>query len=191
MAIDAAGFSPRSLSPGKLRVSEGVIASYFVILLGYALLVPRFAGARLPAAVTLIALVATYAAILWAERRRPSRFWGYFRDWLTLALTLYSYRAMEWFAPAQPLRRWEAGWVQADHLLLDAWRLRDVIEALGPVIPALLEIAYALVYALPAFCIAMLYLHRRSTSMDFLLSSYLVGLYVSYLQFPFWPSEPP
>lgn len=54
-----------------------------------------------------------------------------------------------------------------------------------------MEVCYSLVYALPFFCVAMLYLNGRSHRVDELLTIYLLGLFLSYVQFPFWPSEPP
>ena len=37
----------------------------------------------------------------------------------------------------------------------------------------------------------MLYVYRRSRGAEVLLFIYLLGLFLSYAQFPFWPSEPP
>jgi membrane-associated phospholipid phosphatase len=37
----------------------------------------------------------------------------------------------------------------------------------------------------------MLYVYRRSRQAECLLVIYLLGLFLSYVQFPYWPSEPP
>src|SRR5438094_471423 len=38
---------------------------------------------------------------------------------------------------------------------------------------------------------ALVYVHRKSGSAEVLLVTYLLGLFLSYAQFPYWPSEPP
>ena len=57
--------------------------------------------------------------------------------------------------------------------------------------PSILETCYVLVYALPVFAMTVLYAYRRTQYADDLLFIYLLGLFLSYVQFPFWPSEPP
>jgi membrane-associated phospholipid phosphatase len=61
---------------------------------------------------------------------------------------------------------------------------------MGPVIPSILEIFYALVYVLAPFAVAMLYVYRRREKVDQFLFIFAVGL-LCYAQFPFWPSDPP
>jgi membrane-associated phospholipid phosphatase len=38
---------------------------------------------------------------------------------------------------------------------------------------------------------SMLYVYRKSRDAETLLVIYLLGLFLSYVQFPWWPSEPP
>ena len=66
-----------------------------------------------------------------------------------------------------------------------------VIESLGPVIPSMLEISYALVYALAPFAIVMLYVYGRREKVDQFLFVFAVAVLLCYAQFPFWPSDPP
>jgi membrane-associated phospholipid phosphatase len=54
-----------------------------------------------------------------------------------------------------------------------------------------LEIAYALVYTLGPFSVAVLYLYRRRERVDAFLFTFLLGVLLCYAQFPYWPSEPP
>jgi len=68
---------------------------------------------------------------------------------------------------------------------------RAVIESIGPVIPSILEISYALVYALAPFAIALLYAYGRREMVDEFLFVFAVGVLLCYAQFPFWPSDPP
>jgi hypothetical protein len=69
-------------------------------------------------------------------------------------------------------------------------RGRAIIESLGPVVPSVLEIAYAVVYALPPFAFAVLYLYGRRDKADRLLTIVLLSVLLCNAQFPFWPSEP-
>ncbi len=55
----------------------------------------------------------------------------------------------------------------------------------------MLEIAYALVYALAPFSVAVLYLYGRRERVDTFLLIFALGVLLCYAQFPFWPSEPP
>ena len=66
------------------------------------------------------------------------------RDWLPLGFILLAYREMGWFAPQHHTYELERGWIGWDRLLLDDWHLRAAIEFLGPLLPAILELSYAL-----------------------------------------------
>jgi membrane-associated phospholipid phosphatase len=59
------------------------------------------------------------------------------------------------------------------------------------VIPSLLELSYSLVYAVPPATMVILYACGLRKKSDTLLTIYLLGLFLCYAQFPFWPSEPP
>ena len=87
--------------------------------------------------------------------------------------------------------RLEKVWIVWDRVLLREWRLRDLIESAGPLFPSILELCYVLVYALPVFCMSMLYVYKKWRDAETLLVIYLLGLFLSYVQFPYWPSEPP
>ena len=113
------------------------------------------------------------------------------RNWIPLALMLLAYKEVGWLAPARHDHRLEGYWIVWDRRLLREWRLRSLIEVAGPLFPSILEICYLLVYAIPAFSMSMLYIYRRSRDADRLLVIYLLGLFLSYVQFPYWPSEPP
>ena len=77
-------------------------------------------------------------------------------------MTLGAFREMELFLPVRFEHRFEAGWIQWDHLLLSEWHGRSMIESFGSLIPFWLELCYLLVYGIGFFCVALLYLqHRR------------------------------
>jgi len=104
---------------------------------------------------------------------------------------LLAYKEMGWLAPAAHYHHLEESWITVDRVLLRGWRLRGAIESAGPLFPSILELCYVLVYALPAFSMSMLYVYRKWRCAEILLVIYLLGLFLSYAQFPYWPSEPP
>jgi membrane-associated phospholipid phosphatase len=112
------------------------------------------------------------------------------RDWLPLGLIILAYREMGWFALPHHGHMLEANWVTWDRLVLRGGA-KAAIETFGPLLPSVLEIAYALVYALAPFSIAVLYLYGRRDRVDRFLLIFSVGVLLCYAQFPFWPSEPP
>jgi len=104
---------------------------------------------------------------------------------------LLAYREMGWFAQPQHTRALENAWVVWDRILLSDFHLRAAIEVLGPIFPAILEISYSLVYAVGPFALAMLYAFGSRERADALLFTFILGVLLSYAQFPYWPSEPP
>lgn len=138
-----------------------------------------------------LALLAAYALLIYAHSLRGRLFLGVMRDWFPLALMLLAYREMGWFAPAHHIPHLENTWIDWDRLLLGRWGLHRAIEVLGPVLPSILEIAYALVYTLGPFAVAMLYVYRRRERTGRFLFTFILGVLLCYFQFPLWPSEPP
>jgi membrane-associated phospholipid phosphatase len=174
-----------------LRRSEIFLLAYYIYAAGVALALPLPGRiAALTVAVNL-AVVLLCIAVAYASRRSRHPALGMVRDLLPLALVLLAYRQMGWFAPVEHTFELERSWVTWDRLLLNAWGVQDVIESLGPVLPAVLELAYALVYAIGPFCVALLYIYRRVDRMDRFLLVYLTGTMLSYALFPYFPSEPP
>jgi hypothetical protein len=171
-----------------VRAVEWVLAAYFSYTSFLALVLSVTAEIRMR---TL--LVNAFAAAFFAYLIRESwREWAFVaRDWGTLALALLGYQEMGWFAPPVHHYTLEKSWVAWDRIVLGQFGLKSLIEIGGPVLPLLLEISYLLVYALAPFCVAMIYVYRRRGSTPFFLLFYILGLYLSYMQFPFWPSEPP
>ena len=113
------------------------------------------------------------------------------RDWIAPPLVLLAYREMDWFTPARLEHRLEHAWIVWDRLLLDDWAVRRVIEFAGWLPHAYLEFCYLLVYGIPAFTIAVMYVWRRRDLLDRVLFVYLIGTLLAYALFPFFPSEPP
>jgi len=183
-------------APTPARVAAGVRRAEWVIL-AFLLYAPVLA-ALLPAAPPVLyrlsllnpSIALAYLLLIYADSQRPGLVLGVIRDWLPLALILLAYREMGWFALPHASFRLESHWIVWDRLVLRGGG-KAVIESLGPLIPSLLEISYALVYTLAPFSIAVLYLNGRREYVDRFLFVFVVGVLLCYAQFPFWPSEPP
>ena len=171
-----------------MRLSEWVLAVYFAYVTALSLILPVQRGVPIRTVIVNLLLFCSYAVLL---RFRDNIAIEHLRNWIPLALMLLAYKEMGWLAPASHDHHLEQSWIVWDHLLLTRWRVRNVIESAGPLFPSMLELCYVLVYALPAFSMSMLYVYRKSRDAEYLLVIYLLGLFLSYVQFPFWPSEPP
>jgi membrane-associated phospholipid phosphatase len=181
-----------AISVPWLRRSETVMVCYFLYagVMSAVLAVPSsVASFTIGLNLTLIGL---FVALAYAGRVRPGSVpLSIARDWLPLAVLVQAYREMGWFAPAEHTFELENGWIIWDRLLLTGWRLQAATEALGPVVPSLLEICYSLVYAIGPLCLALLSVWGRRERADALLFRFLLGTVLSYALFPFFPSEPP
>ena len=175
-----------------LRKSEWIFVGYFLYVAGVSLFIDIPPHVRTRVLVVNAAVIAAYLALGFCFSGRASRVLNIFRDWTPFFLVPLCYREMGWFAPAEHTYELERVWIVWDRWLLHDWGVRDAIEALGPVLPAYLEICYTLVYLLAPFVMLMLYayLYRREAS-DRFLFIYLLGTLLSYALFPYFPSEPP
>jgi membrane-associated phospholipid phosphatase len=171
-----------------MRLSEWVLAAYFAYVTILSAVLPVQPGVGLRTIVVNGFVLCLYAVLLRFRRKLVAE---HLRNWIPLALMLLAYKEMGWLAPAQHDHHLENSWIVWDRLLLRRWRLRTIIESAGPLLPSVLESCYGLVYALPAFSMSMLYVYRKSRDAETLLVIYLLGLFLSYVQFPWWPSEPP
>jgi len=135
-------------------------------------------------------VIVIYASLVCLDSARPRLILEVIRDWLPLGMVLLAYREMGWFALPHEWTLLESRWVVWDRLVLGHGG-RTIIESLGPVVPSVLEIAYAVVYALPPFALAVMYLSGRRDKADRFLTIVLLSVLLCYAQLPFWPSEPP
>jgi membrane-associated phospholipid phosphatase len=173
-----------------VRGSEWVIVAFLIYAAGLAVILPVAPNVRNLVVVSNLAVILTYSALTHFGAGPRTLALGVIRDWLPLGVILLAYREMGWFAVPHQGHTLEANWVVWDRLILRGGA-KAAIEAFGPLVPSVLEIAYALVYALAPFSIAMLYLYRRRDQVDRFLFIFAVGVLLCYAQFPFWPSEPP
>jgi membrane-associated phospholipid phosphatase len=174
-----------------VRLSEAILAAFFLYTTALALGLPISHEMRLRVFVTDASIVLAYVLLARLRSRWKADWTTVLRDLIPLALMLVAYKEMGWFAPDTHNYSLEHLWIVPDRLILRQLGLKAAIEMFGAFLPSLLEVCYSLVYALPLFCVVMLYVNGRSHCMDQLLTIYLLGLFLSYVQFPFWPSEPP
>lgn len=173
-----------------LRRSECVLIAYLIWAAGVAVALPVRSPVRPVTLVLNLTILACYALLAYADSLRRQPLLATLRDWFPFPLLLLAYREMGWFALPILGHSLEERWVVWDRFALGSGG-RAAIELLGPVVPALLEIAYSLVYVLGPFSVAMLYVYRRRERVDRFLFVFTLGVLLCYAQFPFWPSEPP
>jgi membrane-associated phospholipid phosphatase len=194
LAAMAPSIAARDVSSASLlatvRRSEWVVVAFLFYAVALAEVLPLRSAVQSRVLVWNCAIVLAYSILVGVDFAKPSLPASITRDWLPLAIVLFAYREMGWFAQPHLRTVLESRWVVWDRLVLHAGS-EAVIEALGPVVSSVLEIAYSLVYALAPISVALLYLTGRRHRVDRLLSVFALGVLLCYAQFPFWPSEPP
>ncbi len=182
--------APRdTLSP--LRLSEWLLIAYFTYVAFLSLILSvDWWVAGYSWGVNLIVL-GGLSSIARAERLTGWPFWGVLRDWLPVALVVVAYRQMGWFRPAEHTYELETTWIQWDRVLLYDWGLKAAIELTGSGLPSVLELSYTLVYLVGPIGLAALYLSSSRREVDRFLVVLLLGTFLSYALYPFFPSEPP
>ena len=175
----------------KLRASEWVVLSFFTYVSLVSHWFPARTHLRHQPFYILLAAAALFGLLGVFEQIYQSIAISRLRDFLPVLLTLIAFREMELFLPLSFDHKLEDSWIQWDRLLLSSWRLRDLIESFGPLIPLYLELCYLLVYGLPVYCVCILYAQNRRRFVDQFLVVYLVGTLTAYALFPYFPSQPP
>jgi membrane-associated phospholipid phosphatase len=170
----------------KLRRAEQLLLAYFAYTAVMALTV----GVRSLALGQLLALNCGIAlGFVFVLARCPRN--AEWRDLLPYPFALLCYREAGWLAPAVAPHNLEQRWIEWDRLVLDAGSGRAAVESLGGLLPTVLEAAYLSVYVIALLAVGALYLFARREQVDRFWVAFLLGLMLSYIQFPFWPSEPP
>lgn len=178
------------LQSGIVRRSEWVILGFLVYATALGTLLPVTPSVRGLVMLLNGTILAGYTMLIVLDGTKPALVLSVVRDAASLMLIVLAYREMGWFAQPHLSHTLEASWVTWDRVVLRGGA-KAVIESIGPVIPSILEVAYALVYALAPFAIVMLYAYRRREMVDEFLFVFAVGVLLCYAQFPFWPSDPP
>ena len=181
----SAGFSLAGV-----RRAEWVILAFLLYSGTLAVILPVAPAIRNRVWIWNAAVILAGGLLIGLQSEKTARAISIVRDWLILALVLLAYREMGWFAMPHAGTAMESHMVVWDRLVLRGGG-KAAIEALGPILPSVLEIAYALVYTLAPFSIAVLYLYGYRRRVDQFLFIFVLGVLLCYGQFPFWPSEPP
>ena len=174
----------------SVRGSEWVLVIFLIYSAAATMLLPAGFHVRERVAFWNLGTLLAYGLLIYFDRDKRSLAPSVIRDWLPLAVLLLAYQEMGWFATPQHGHTLETNWVTWDRLFLREGA-KAAIEAFGPLIPSILELAYSLVYTLAPFCLAVLYIYRRRDRVDRFLFLVTIGVLLCYAQFPFWPSEPP
>ena len=174
-----------------MRRSEWLLVSYFIYTSFLALWLDVRQNITTLTVMVNAMVISSCFYLAWADSFRRGRLLGIIRDWFPLLLTLLAYREMGWFAPAHHTYELERAWIAIDRWVLYQAGLKPAVEALGPLLPSVLEISYSLVYVLAPFSVAMLYVYRKLARCEIFLATFVFGVLAAYAQFPFWPSEPP
>jgi hypothetical protein len=178
------------LRAGDVRKSEWVIFSFLVYAVSLAALLHVATSVRTRVIVLNTAVILSYAFLVLLSRTKRQLALSVTRDWIPMALIILAYREMGWFAQPHLNQNLETSWVMWDRAVLRGGG-KAAIEVLGPLLPSIFEISYALVYALAPFAVAMLYVYGHRERVDQFLFLFAVGVLLCYGQFPFWPSDPP
>lgn len=175
----------------KLRSSEWVLLIFF----SYIVAVTPFFRDRphlgYQPAIVLVAVFALFSVLAlrsFGGRRKAIEI---LRDWAPVPLTLAAFREMDLFVPLTYTHFYERSWIRWDIWLLDSCHVHAAIQAAGSLIPSYLELCYFFVYAVGAYCVAILYLRGHRRRVNQFLTIYLLGTLSVYAMFPFFPSEPP
>ncbi len=169
-----------------LRGSERLVIAYFLL----AALRTAGRGRWLPAMVDLcVPLV--FAGLAWAEQRSRRLGVSVARDWMPMAFLLLAYWNVDWTAGPVHSGGHEQRWVVLDRMLLDRWGGRALIESCGALFPSILELAYALLYAIPPLVMGGIYLSGRRREAERFLFPLLAGALTAYALLPLFPSVTP
>lgn len=171
-----------------LRRSEWLLVAFFlyVPILGLwrARVFPH------PSACALIIPLALLA-VARADSVSTYRGWSFVRDWAPAALVLVAYWSIDWAPKPHGDRELENALIGWDRTLLNEWRLRGAIERFGALVPAILELAYSLLYAVLPATIAGFYIRHERDRLDDFLFPFLLGTLMTYSLLPHFPSDAP
>jgi membrane-associated phospholipid phosphatase len=169
-----------------LRKSEYLVAGYFLLSAVRATMHRRALGAAVDVAVPLV-----FCGLAWVERRGATAWVAILRDWLIPPVLLVAYWNVDWSGAAPHWLGWEYRWIELDRLLLDRFGGRAVIESCGSLWPAVLELLYLGLYALPPILLGVVYLSGRRARADDFLATMLAGALAAYALLPLFPTRSP
>ena len=171
-----------------MRVTEWILQGYFLYTSVLALVWPLSTGIRVRTlCANLLAIAVLHGLARWPAGRAALLL----RNLFPMGAVLLCYQQMGWFAQPRSVFDLEHAWVRWDRLLLEEYGVQRAIEALGPVLPGLLEFLYLLTYALAPIGLIVLMACGRLDRADRYLALYVGSGVAAYALFPYFPSEPP
>lgn len=173
-----------------VRRTEWVVSVFLVYAMLIAAVLPVPPATRDRLLLINLAILAGYALLIYIDSVLQNEPISMLRDWLPLCLVVLAYREMGWLALPHTDFHLEEQWITWDRLLLRGGA-KSAIEAFGPLLPSLLEIAYSVVHVLSPIAVLVLYFCDRRERVDSFLFVFVLGVLLCYAQFPLWPSEPP
>jgi hypothetical protein len=126
-----------------VRGSEWVLMVFLIYAAAAAVLLPAGSDVIERVALWNFGVILVYGLLIYVDRDNRSLAISVARDWMPLAVLLLAYQEMGWFALPQHSHMLESRWVTWDRLVLRGGA-KPAIEAFGPVLPSILEIAYSL-----------------------------------------------
>ena len=154
---------PRRPMSTRLRRSEWVLSLFFLYIA--VLCAWRTQSVSLPGAVAVLIPLAAIA-VARADSRSPRLGWSIARDWIPAALVVVAYWSIDWVPHAPRNRAFEQVLIVWDRALLHGWGLHAATEQFGSIVPAALELAYLILYAVPPLGIASFYLSHERGRLD-------------------------
>ncbi|MBS1834066.1 MAG: phosphatase PAP2 family protein [Acidobacteria bacterium] len=141
-----------------------------------------------------IALLLSPLPVWWLCRLEEQRGAGWarvLREWISLAAIPLAYWSLELFAKPSVAVSVQDSWVLWDRQILNAAGMRRIFEALGPVIPVLLETAYLLLYAIPPISLGLLYAAGERRQAPRFLEVLFLGTLTAYILILVVPTQSP
>jgi hypothetical protein len=172
--------------PANFGLGEKFLFAYFIYTALLACIysepaLHRLLAWMLPIGFWLVAVIET----------RWSRRWSrVVRNIGSLGFIPVAYWQADWVAFVGT-ERWQNTWVTWDRLLLDRLGVRATLEAFGALIPSLLEASYLLLYCIPVFCVAALYLGGNANRVHSFLATLYFGTLTAYALLPYFPTVSP
>jgi membrane-associated phospholipid phosphatase len=168
------------------RTSERIVVLFFV----YTAALSVVYRLPLPQILMCVATPLTLFALACAETSVGTRGTRIARDWMVPAAILGAYWQMGLFARSHDAA-WQQLFLSWDRLILDEWRLRNLLEIEWLPIVSLVELSYLLLYAIPPACIAVLYKEGARIQIDRFLTTFALGALTAYALLPLCAVQSP
>jgi membrane-associated phospholipid phosphatase len=183
-----------NVTASKLALQRPVLRGYEQTVLCFFLFLAVVGVFRSIPWTSEAALLLVPAPVWWLCRQEDERASGtlrVLREWLSLGAIPLAYWSLELFARPTVAVSVQDSWVLWDRWLLHGAGLTAAIEALGPVIPVLLETAYLLLYLIPPISLGLLYAAGERRQTHRFLEVLFLGTLTAYALILLVPTQSP